>query len=79
VEVADCVKPALKSVQEMEIRKRGRCRILGFRIQIGSKTSYACGSSKVKKREVSGDLCLMSRMAKARPLSDRPPVTLVFH
>jgi len=52
VEVADCVKPALKSVQEMEIRKRGRCRIIGFRIQMGSKTSYACCSSKVKKSEL---------------------------
>jgi len=54
VEVADCVRPALKSVQEMEIRKRGRCRIIGFRIQIGSRTSYACGSSKVKKLKGNG-------------------------
>ena len=73
MEVADCVKPALKSVQEMEIRKQWRCRIIGFRIQMGSKTSYACCSSKVKKSEVRGDLCLMGPMATARPLSDRPP------
>ena len=54
MEVADCVKPALKSVQEIEIRKRGRCRIIGFRIQMGSETSYAGCSSKVKKLKGNG-------------------------
>jgi hypothetical protein len=58
VEVADCVKPALKSVQEMEIRKRWRCRIIGFRIRMGSKTSYACDSGKVKKLRVARRLPL---------------------
>jgi len=28
--------------------------MIGFRIQMGSKTSYACGSSKVKKLELRG-------------------------
>jgi hypothetical protein len=49
VEAADCVKPPLKSVQKTRIRSRRKYRAIGFRIQMGSKTSYACGSRKVKK------------------------------
>jgi hypothetical protein len=54
VEAADCVKPPLKSVQKTRIRSRRKYRAIGFRIQMGSKTSYACGSRKVKKLKGNG-------------------------
>ena len=59
MEAADCVKPTLKSVQEMQIRRRRKYRVIGFRIQIGLKTYYACGSRKVKK--LKGRRSLMPR------------------
>jgi hypothetical protein len=57
VEASDCVKPALKSVQQIRIRRCSKYRMIGFRIQMGSKRSYACGSIKVKK--LSGGRLLM--------------------
>jgi hypothetical protein len=49
VEVPVCLKPALKHVHEIRIKRQRRYRAIGFRIQRGLKTSYARAGREVKK------------------------------